>query len=765
MVKLIKLRWLIIVMVSLTGTLSVQGQTPFYTPDLVQEVRVYFNDPGWRLTLDSLMKAGDDSTRILGDVMINGILRKDAGIRFKGFSSWNYGAVKNPFNIEIDYLIRNRNIQGIKKIKLGNVIHDPSFVREALSYDIARQYMPAPESGFANLYINDTLIGLYSNVESVDDLFAGKHFGSPKAFMVKGSPEKLIFPFGQNANLALLSTIDSSAYFPYYQMVSDYGWNALMRFTEVLNTQPENLSTVLNIDRTLWMHAFNYALVNLDSYIGYAQNYYLVMDEHGRFNPVVWDLNMSFGSFRSSDASTHFQGLTIDHAKKLDPLQHLTFSVSPRPLLTVLLSDPTLKRKYLAHLRTIMNEQIGSGDYLLRAQMWQALIAQDVYADTNKFYSDANFLNNLSVTVGGSGSMLSYPGMKDLMDGRLAYLASYPGYTGEPLIDPAGVMPERPAPDEIVTVTARITGGNDVRLYVRQGISELFQEYLMFDDGLHDDGAPDDGVFGAAFPATGDIIQYYFYAQNDSAGAFNPERAESVYYSIYPLIRRGVLVVNEIAFDQNVVPANQPGCREPWIEIYNNSRDSLVLKDLFLETDPAGMLWSFPDSLLPPGGFVLVVPDGQTTIPWHTTTLPDGDAGHIKLFYPDHHVVDSVTYKNISRSMTLGRYPNGAGSFSLLPPTPGHRNKMGVVSKNQLLIAPNPASDYFYFLLTPDDTDITWRLCSPDGSVLVENSVNDAIPGQTAAFRVSVAGVAQGICFLQVFTKYSYLAAPVIIKH
>ena len=49
------------------------------------------------------------------------------------------------------------------------------------------------------------------------------------------------------------------------------------------------------------MHAFNYTLINFDSYVGYGQNYYLYKSLSNQFQPILWDLNMSFGSFRLTD--------------------------------------------------------------------------------------------------------------------------------------------------------------------------------------------------------------------------------------------------------------------------------------------------------------------------------------------------------------------------------------------------------------------------------------------------------------------------------
>ena len=51
---------------------------------------------------------------------------------------------------------------------------------------------------------------------------------------------------------------------------------------DTLNNHPNFINQILNVDRTLWMHAFNYSIINIDSYIGYAQNYYLYEDNAGK---------------------------------------------------------------------------------------------------------------------------------------------------------------------------------------------------------------------------------------------------------------------------------------------------------------------------------------------------------------------------------------------------------------------------------------------------------------------------------------------------
>jgi len=369
--------FIIFVFFSLGGS----AQEDFYDINTIREIKITFDQANWDHLLDSLFEAGDEE-RLLGSVTIDGQALDSVGVRYKGYSSVNVDHTKNPLNIKLDYIINDQEYLDIKKIKLSNVIHDPTFVREVLSFDIARNYLAAPRANWANVFINDTLIGLYVNIESVNKDFAKDHFGSGGNSYFKGEPLELEYPFGSNANLQYYDN-DSTSYFPYYTLESDAGWSDLLNLIDVLNNHPENVETILNVDRTLWMHALNYVLVNLDSYIAYAQNYYLYRENNGRFNPVPWDFNMSFGSFRFSDGSygAYTGNVTIEQAKNLDPLGLMELAASPRPLLTQLMQDPGYKKMYLAHIRTIVNENLANGDYLSKGETFQELVDASVQND------------------------------------------------------------------------------------------------------------------------------------------------------------------------------------------------------------------------------------------------------------------------------------------------------------------------------------------------------------------------------------------------
>ena len=302
---------------------SIQGfsQGNFYSSDTIREIRLVFSQDNWDELLDNFYIAGDKD-RLSATLIVDGYSYDSVGVRYKGFSSASVTRTKNPFNIKLNYLIQGQNHQGIDKIKLSNIIQDPSFLREVLSYEIVRKYMPASEANYANVYVNDSLMGLYSNVEAVNKEFLEKHFSSPEQVLVKGNPEEINL-YGENSNLSHTPGTDSMAYASFYSIKSDYGWSALYNFIDTLNNFEQELAKHLNIDQVLWMHALNYTLVNFDSYVGYAQNYYLYRDHQGRFNPIMWDLNMSFASFRLADASNYFDGFSIAQAKTIDTLRKL----------------------------------------------------------------------------------------------------------------------------------------------------------------------------------------------------------------------------------------------------------------------------------------------------------------------------------------------------------------------------------------------------------------------------------------------------------
>ena len=667
------------------------AQSRFYSYDSIQEIKITFKENNWDSILDSLFINYGENGYLKGDISINGTRLKNVGVRFKGFSSWNEKQKKNPFHINLSYVIPNQNYNGYTKIKLSNVISDPSFVREVLSYEIARKYMPAGNANFANVYVNDTIIGLYTNVESVDNRFLKTYFGSDGNAFFKGSPEHLEYPFGQNSNLAYTHGTDSSQYIPYYSLESEYGWNDLFNFINLLNNDTSKIETVLNVDRALWMHAFNYSMINLDSYIGYSQNYYLYLDDNGQFNTIPWDLNMSFGSFRNSDDIS--LNLTIPKIKILNPLQHLYFSAyTPRPLMKNLFSNPQWRKMYLAHLRTIMKENFSNNLYYTRAQEIQSVIDLSVQQDSNKFYTYANFLSNLTLTVNSGSSQ--FPGLQDLMNARIAYLDTFPGIPGEPVITNNNCYPLLPEKGKTISIKTTVQKASEVYLAYRFNSRDLFAMIKMNDDGQNGDSVANDHIYTASLNFSGNIMQYYIYAENDSTGSFSPERAAYEFYTIYPKITSKNLVINEL-MTFPYVDSKGNNHNSDWIELHNNTHESIRLLNLKLYSGYNNeFIWNIPDTTLADDAYFIIWADGDTMYENHATFSLNAKGGRVFLAYSPAEILDSLVFGEQPSEKSIGRFPNGYGSFCYLTPTFASYNSYTSTAISNITIYPNPASDF-----------------------------------------------------------------------
>ena len=594
----------------------------FYDVNVIQEIKIVFSQSNWDYLLDTAI-AGKESYLMAQTVTINGIQYDSVGVRYKGNSTYKANQNKNPFHIELDTW-KNQDYQGYTDIKLSNVAFDPSFVREVLSYSILRQYMDAPLSNYANVYVNGNLIGLYVSSESISKKFVKNHFYSNNNPFFKCNPVGGAGPGGNaKPNLAYLGT-DSSLYYSAYEINSEHGWKELIGLCDTLKNKLGSIEKVLDVDRALWMLAFNNLFVNLDSYSGsFVQNYYLYEDDYQRFSPVVWDLNMSFGTFNMSGT------IALQNTLSKQQMTHLLHSGDAGwPLIQKLLSVPTYKRMYIAHMRTMMEENFMNNAYKEAALLYQTTISSSVNADPYKFYSYAQFQSNITNDV--SSGMFTAPGLTNLMSGRTTYLNNLADFKSMPPII-SNILSSDAEPILYATfyLTAEVTNTNSNAVFLgyRYSVEAPFTKVLMFDDGLHGDGSAGDNVYGAMLEMNALSLQYYIYAENNTAGIFSPVRAEHEFYSLNAkilTIGKGELVINEIMADNQKTITDPSGKYSDWVEMYNNSDFDLSLKNAYLsDSYNKPLKWRFPDE-------ITIMPHSYLII-WASDTTQSGLNASFKL--------------------------------------------------------------------------------------------------------------------------------------
>ena len=679
------------------------SQNDFYEDTNIQSIEIFFGFSNWDYRLDTA-KSGAEGYLLADSVRINGTAFDSVGVKYKGNSSYNANNQKNPFHIKIDWVHNNAHYQHYTDIKLGNGFSDPSFIREYLSYQILGQYMDSPKSNFANVYINGQLRGLYSNAQSIDERFNGDHYYSADGSFFKCNPLGGAGP-GSSAspNLAWINT-DSASYYNSYELQSDFGWTDIVRMIDTLNNFTSAFENNMDIDRALWMLAYNVALVNLDSYSGqFKQNYYLYKDLNSRFVPTIWDLNMSFGGFPGGQTPGSNQANLSVNYNSTD---------AAHPLIVKLLANPTFKKMYIAHMKTIMNENFANGVYIDSANVIMANIGNAVNADPYKFFTYAQFqsslTSNITGTGGGPGGGSSIPGIQLLMDARNTYLQSTTEFqqVSPTLTNPnAGPLPISFGSTFHFHVEA--SNASEVWVGYRFDKTKRFFKFPMFDDGMHDDGSANDGVYGADGIANGTFVQYYFYAQNSNAGIFLPVRAEHEYLEVHfasSLPNPGDIVINEILTSNNV-QLDEYAESNDWIELYNNTDEIKSLDGLFLTDDiTLPNKWSFPiNTRIAPHDFLIIwADDDEWQVIRHANFNLSSLGGSLYLTNGTQYL-DQVTYGSQTPDISFGRFPNGTGMFQTMSTTFDGNNSGTIdteeVEREQITIYPNPSADYFHLQL------------------------------------------------------------------
>ena len=528
---------LVVSMLLLSSALFAQEKKEdFYDLTAIQEVRIVFDDEDWEEQLDAFKQAGNDE-RLKADVTINDVLFKNVGVRYKGNSSYNRvretGSSKLPFNIKLNYKNKKQKLPGgYVTLKLSNAFQDPSFLREVMAYEVAGKYMAASRANFIKVYVNNEYLGLYNSTESVDSRFLKKHFGTKKGPFFKcdprwGAKEFSHCPESDKASLMYLGQ-DSLCYYRLYEIKSDTGWADLIELTRILNKEPEKLESILDVNEALWMLAFNNVIVNLDSYNGMlCHNYYLYKDTSGIFHPIIWDMNLAFGGFRLPGLDDKsLRVLSNEKMASMSLFTHYKQSNRKRPLITNLLKNSLYRKIYLAHVKTILEENFSNGLYLERGKEIRTMIEDLVREDENRLYTYQGFEENLENSA--KADKKNIVGISELMEPRLEYLQNHRTLQPD---GPAIAKVEHIDYESSVAVTSTIEGAERVWLFYRYGSTGRFKRMEMFDDGGHDDQLEGDNIWGTTIESV-DGTQYYIVAENEDAANLSPRRAGKEFHKV-----------------------------------------------------------------------------------------------------------------------------------------------------------------------------------------------------------------------------------------
>lgn len=434
----------------------------FFSLPSVHEIRFTFHQANYWDSLDAAY-AGD--YYIKGDVEIDGFMMYDCGVRFKGNSSYTAPGVKKSLKVDMNEFITGQNYDGFKKLNLNNCFKDPTFLREKIFHDFLRNHgLYAPRVHFSNVYINDTLWGLYTAVEEVDVKdWLQNNIGDNDGNLFKGDP---------SGDLKWLGSTPSLYYTKYELKTNETAndWTDLVQLINVINNTgigslQTALDTIFDTDNYIRTWAVHTLFSNLDSYMGSGHNYYIYHDSTDlKFKWISWDANEAFGVFTMGMNLSAIQNMSIFYLPTPATNRPLNNNMLQVNAYKQALADAVCEFTFSDFSNAGMDDMIDSLADFIRT---------DVYADPNKFFSNSQFETNLTSSISGGGPPPgggTYPGLKDFISAKrsavTSELISWGCYVGveEEILNAMQVYPN-PATDFVMINGMENLEDYEVRIY------------------------------------------------------------------------------------------------------------------------------------------------------------------------------------------------------------------------------------------------------------------------------------------------------------
>ena len=358
--------------------------SPLYDAQVLRTFFLEFDNSDWAQELFDFHHTDVD---VPARLIVDGKTYREVGVRLHGGSAGfrDAGGRKWSLHLSLDLVNDEQQVGGYRTINLLNSYDDPTFMRTVLYYQLAREFIPAPKANFARVVINGESWGLYISAQPLNKDFTRDWFRASKGVRWKVSGRGAFRYLGADAK-------DYKEVYELKSKDSEKAWADLIKLCRVLNETPAEqlekaLQPLLDVDATLKFLALENALVNRDGQWGRSTGYGIYQDEKGRFHFIPGSATESFRAAENFGRRGKIGGV------QLDPF--LGADNSQKPLLSKLLSVPSLKTRYAGYIHSIAEEWLDWQKLGPMLQKYQALVSNEVNADTHKLYSTDAFIKGI----------------------------------------------------------------------------------------------------------------------------------------------------------------------------------------------------------------------------------------------------------------------------------------------------------------------------------------------------------------------------------
>jgi spore coat protein CotH len=639
-------------------------------------------------------------TNIIVKMTYKGVVYDSVGIRYKGqtsYSGFGTAVKKKSYDVEMDWLKAGQDLNGYSNLNFNNWYDDKSAMREVVYNNLAGNHIPNARGGFICLYINGVSNGLYLNVQSLDKQHVSENFFDENStrWRAESSGSTGMGGFGEGNSTLNDKGTDTASYKSYYTLkkaYKAYPWRDLMKACNEIakvsatttQAQYDTLNKYFDIDEALWFLASENIYVDDDGYLYKGgMDYFVYFDAFSKkLLPIEYDGNSSFYTSLIQSWDVFYRESSANF-----------------PLMNKLMKVPQIRQRYLAHYRTILDENFRNGSAAALVDKYAAMI-NPYLGYTNDNVTKANVLTGITELKTNISTRLTYLNQNtELAATGLSISAVTPSVNN--------VNFARPSSTQTVKVNASVTGSagvSAVYLYYGQNLEGGFTKLNM---------TLANNVYSATIPALpkGTYVRYYIEAiANNTAktASYMPVGAEHDVYLYRVKFAENIkndIVINEVMASNQTAVADNRGLYGDWIELYNKSTLPINISGYYLSDNEALLTqYQIPTGTTIAGNDYLVFwaddLNTATNGEFHTNFKLNATADNVYLATPSLDIADHVEIENVEQDSALARLPNATGPFITQAQSfQKHNNLITFIDEsvsNAINVYPNPSKDMLH---------------------------------------------------------------------
>jgi len=614
---------------------------------------------------------------------------EQVGFRLRGNTSRT--SQKKSFKLDFNHFVSGRDFYSVEKINLNGEHNDVSIIRSKLSWDIFESIeMVAPRANHIEVYINDNYYGLYISVEHIDDKFLNNNFSDDS-----GNLWKCLWP----ANLGYRGS-NPSDYHPWvddnrpYDLKTnndEYDFTQLARLIHIINNDPDSLEHVLDVSEFIKYLAINILTGGWDDYRSLQNNFYLYHQPNiDRFLLIPYDYDNTFG----------VDWFSVDW-DNIDPYSYYLIADTDRPLADIIFDNEHYRNLFSRYLQFYIDHVFNIDEWGEWIDNTKDMIYSSAYYDTYRTldygFTYNDFINSFSASNYTNQHIKT--GLKEFIINRVSSLENQITFSdGNPLVYKYWIEPEIPLAGDSITIHAAAYGYPDIQninLIVHNFTNGTYDSYSMNYEPVLNTSSPEEleDHWVITIPPilnVGNIGIRFLSTNTEGVTGVSPQIGEWMIRIPSSSITENIFI-NEFLAKNNTVNVDEFSENDDWLELYNNSSDTINLHNHYLSDDLDNLTkWKFSDNdiLVAPNDYLLIWCDNdESQGVLHTNFKLSSSGEFIALTNPDGQtIIDTLFFGTQIEDVSFGRFPDGSSQWIEMSPTPGSSNIEGLSTYNSLMI-------------------------------------------------------------------------------